>query len=118
MSSGTSLGDYDEKDVGMTKINAATDMVAEVPGDARHDQVLQRALRKVDYRLLPPLAILYLFSYLDRGSVANASIFGYKESLGINAMQYNLITTVFFFVRAMWIPSNPRPTEGSKSQVR
>ena len=26
--------------------------------------------------MLPPLAILYLFSYLDRGSLANASIFG------------------------------------------
>lgn len=96
MSTGTSLRDDDEKDVGLSKIQhdvyTSTEEVRPV------DQVvLQRALRKVDYRLLPPLAILYLFSYLDRGSVANASIFGYKESLGINATQYNLITTVFFF---------------------
>lgn len=63
----------------------------------RADAELQRALRKVDRRLIPPLAILYLFSYLDRGSLANASIFGFKEDLGITTQQYNLIATVFFF---------------------
>lgn len=63
----------------------------------RADAELQRALRKVDKRLIPPLAILYLFSYLDRGSLANASIFGFKEDLGITTQQYNLIATVFFF---------------------
>lgn len=64
---------------------------------ARDDVLLQKALRKVDKRLIPPLAILYLFSYLDRGSLANASIFGFKEDLGITTQQYNLIATVFFF---------------------
>lgn len=55
----------------------------------------------------------YLFSYLDRSALANASIFGesaaghlgaietvsdrapgFRQSLGINVTQYNLITTV------------------------
>ena len=40
------------------------------------DKDLKSGLRKVDVRLLPVLGILYLFSYLDRGSLANASIFG------------------------------------------
>lgn len=82
----------------------AGDTDADADGDAdagpvgpRADAELQRALRKVDRRLIPPLAILYLFSYLDRGSLANASIFGFKEDLGITTEQYNLIATVFFF---------------------
>jgi hypothetical protein len=66
--------------------------------DPRTNAELQRALRKVDYRLIPPLAILYLFSYLDRGSLANASIFGIKEDLGLSPAQYNMLVTVFFFV--------------------
>ena len=45
------------------------------------DADLKSGLRKVDRRLLPVLGILYLFSYLDRGSLANASIFGKPSML-------------------------------------
>ena len=45
------------------------------------DADLKSGLRKVDRRLLPVLGILYLFSYLDRGSLANASIFGERSML-------------------------------------
>lgn len=108
MSTKNSLYD-DEKDIGaVSGLQEVPQVVSEYVHDPMNDVVLQRALRKVDYRLLPPLAVLYLFSYLDRGSVANASIFGYKESLGINAMQYNLITTVFFFVRARLTATSQR----------
>lgn len=57
---------------------------------------LKRLIRRVDYRLLPALGLLYLFSYLDRTALANASIFGYKEDLGIDQTGYNLISTIFF----------------------
>ncbi len=50
--------------------------------------------RQIDKRLIPPLAILYLFSYLDRSALANASIFGFREDLGLSSVQYNLISTV------------------------
>lgn len=33
-----------------------------------HDKEVKRILRKVDWRLPPILAILYLFSFLDRGN--------------------------------------------------
>lgn len=85
-----SAADADAADADATAGAAATK-------SPRHDAQLQRALRKVDRRLIPPLAILYLFSYLDRGSLANASIFGFKKDLGITTQQYNLIATVFFF---------------------
>lgn len=84
---------FDEK---AASKGASVAQVAEIA--PRDDAVLQRALRKVDYHLIPPLAVLYLFSYLDRGSLANASIFGFKEDLGLSTAQYNLVATVFFFV--------------------
>jgi hypothetical protein len=49
---------------------------------------------KIDKRVIPSLAILYVISYIDRASLGNASIFGYRASLGINVTQYNLIVTV------------------------
>ncbi|BEI80397.1 hypothetical protein CcaverHIS002_0109260 [Cutaneotrichosporon cavernicola] len=88
-SKNSSLPDLNEKEV--------VQAVSAVPEDPRGDAELQRALRKVDFRLIPPLAILYLFSYLDRGSLANASIFGIKQDLGLSPQQYNMLVTVFFF---------------------
>ncbi|KAK4688320.1 MFS transporter, ACS family, allantoate permease, partial [Tremellales sp. Uapishka_1] len=63
--------------------------------------------RKVDWHLLPCLAMLYLLSYIDRGSLANASIFGYKKDLHISTTQYNLVSTIFFFSYAAFeVPAN------------
>jgi hypothetical protein len=44
-------------------IEAVKDEQAIVP----HNGDLQRVLRKVDYRLVPILAVLYLLCFLDRG---------------------------------------------------
>ncbi len=41
----------------------------------------KRILRKVDRRLVPMLAILYLVSHLDRANIGNAKIEGLAEDL-------------------------------------
>ncbi|KAJ6114822.1 hypothetical protein N7486_000600 [Penicillium sp. IBT 16267x] len=64
-----------------------------------------RILRKVDYRVIPILATLYLLSFLDRGSIGNAKIQGMATDLGLVGNQYNWevqivvaeCLTVFFF---------------------
>jgi hypothetical protein len=38
-------------------------------------------LRKLDYRLLPPLTILYLLSFLDRSNVGNARLEGMTDDI-------------------------------------
>lgn len=38
-------------------------------------------LRKLDYRLLPPLTILYLLSFLDRSNVGNARLEGMTDDV-------------------------------------
>jgi hypothetical protein len=74
-----------------------TDILA-VPEPSFDDNDLQTGLRKVDYRLLPVLGILYLFSYLDSIFGMTPSFHhltsGFKQSLGITTTQYNLIVTV------------------------
>ncbi|UPK97221.1 hypothetical protein LCI18_008156 [Fusarium solani-melongenae] len=52
-------------------------------------------MRKIDFRLLPPLAILYI------------AVAGMNEDLGLTGSQYNIALTVFFFPYAVFeVPSN------------
>lgn len=64
--------------------------------DFRHIDT-KKVLRKMDIRLIPNLALLYLLSFLDRGNIGNARIQGLTEDLGLTGAQYNWCLTVFFF---------------------
>lgn len=57
----------------------------------------KKVLRKMDIRLIPNLALLYLLSFLDRGNIGNAKIQGLTEDLRMTGRQYNWCLTVFFF---------------------
>ncbi|KAL4894758.1 major facilitator superfamily domain-containing protein [Aspergillus ambiguus] len=60
-------------------------------------QEIKRLLRKVDRRVIPILAILYFFSFLDRGNIGNADIQGLSADLNLVGNQYNWALTAFFF---------------------
>jgi hypothetical protein len=67
----------------------------------------KKILRKMDMRLIPMLALLYLLSFLDRGNIGNARIEGLVEDLNMTGPQYNWCLTVFFFPYAFFeVPSN------------
>ncbi|KAG4424308.1 hypothetical protein IFR04_002549 [Cadophora malorum] len=67
----------------------------------------EKTLRKMDIRLIPMLAVLYLLSFLDRGNIGNAKIQGMQDDLKLTGQQYNMCATVFFFTYcAFEIPSN------------
>lgn len=55
-----------------------------------------KTLRKMDVRLIPMLALLYLLSFLDRGNIGNANIQGMSKTLRLsaNGSQYNIALTV------------------------
>ncbi|KAI8950631.1 major facilitator superfamily transporter [Xylaria longipes] len=69
-----------------------------VAGETAHiiDPAAERALcRKFDFRLLPVLAIMYLFNALDKGNLGNAKTAGLAEDLNFKSGQYNLIVGNF-----------------------
>ncbi|KAF4450077.1 retrograde regulation 2 [Fusarium albosuccineum] len=74
----------------------------------RYDDVeVKRIMRKVDWRLLPPLTVLYVLSFMDRSNIGNAKVAGMNVDLGLTGAQYNMALTVFFFPYAMFeVPSN------------
>ena len=78
----------------------------------------KKTLRKMDLRLLPMLALLYLLSFLDRGNIGNAKIEGLSETLKLTGPQYNWCLTVFFFTYcAFEVPSNLMQVALSVSRI-
>ncbi|EOD45223.1 putative high-affinity nicotinic acid transporter protein [Neofusicoccum parvum] len=67
----------------------------------------KRLLRKMDVRLIPFLALLYLLSFLDRTNIGNARLAGLETDLGMNGLDYNNALAIFFpFYVAAEVPSN------------
>ncbi|KMU86307.1 MFS transporter [Coccidioides immitis H538.4] len=64
-------------------------------------------LRRVDVRLMPPLAILYLVAFIDRSNIGNARLQGLEKDLNLSPQQYAWCLTIFFFPYALFeVPSN------------
>ena len=85
--------------------NMRTERDREFAGfDAQREAKL---LRKMDLRLIPLLALLYLMSFLDRGNIGNARLAGLETDLGLVGNQYAWTLTIFFFSYAAFeVPSN------------
>ncbi|KAI1500053.1 putative MFS transporter [Biscogniauxia marginata] len=56
----------------------------------------KKIIRKVDIRLVPMLAILYLIAHIDRANIGNAKIEGLDKDLGLVGNQYNIALSLFF----------------------
>ncbi|THH06989.1 hypothetical protein EW145_g3695 [Phellinidium pouzarii] len=52
--------------------------------------------RKIDYKLMPILSLMYLGSFLDRGNIGNAKLAGLVTQLNLVENQYNIALTMFF----------------------
>ena len=69
------------------------------------DHHAERALcRKFDYRLLPILALMYLFNALDKGNLGNAKTDQMDTNLGFKGDQYNIILSVFYVPYVLCAP--------------
>ncbi|KAL4949480.1 major facilitator superfamily domain-containing protein [Aspergillus filifer] len=55
-----------------------------------------KAVRKLDWNLIPLLGFLYMLSYIDRGNVGNAYTAGMGEEWGITSNEYSWIITAYY----------------------
>lgn len=82
--------------------SAASD--SETGGSSINERAL---LRKLDFRLLPAVGILYLLSFLDRSNVGNARIEGLLNDVHITGNQYLTGLTLYFVGYVLFeIPCN------------
>ncbi|ORY60913.1 putative MFS transporter [Pseudomassariella vexata] len=69
------------------------------------DPKAERALVwKFDLRLLPVLAIMYLFNSLDKSNLGNAKTAGLEKTIGLVGNQYNTVLSVFFVPYVLTAP--------------
>lgn len=64
----------------------------------------RRLVWKFDLRILPVLAIMYLFNSLDKSNLGNAKTAGLERDLGLTGSQYNIILSVFFVPYVLTAP--------------
>lgn len=94
------------------KVLYAEGLVEAEPGIGIHgesawvvDHHAERALcRKFDYRLLPVLALMYLFNALDKGNLGNAKTDNMEKDLHFKSNQYNIILSVFYVPYVLGAP--------------
>ncbi|KAK3384042.1 MFS transporter [Lasiosphaeria ovina] len=69
------------------------------------DRIAERQLcRKFDIRILPVLAVMYLFNAIDKGNLGNAETAGLSHDLGFQPGQYNLVISIFFVPYVVFAP--------------
>lgn len=56
----------------------------------------RRLMFKLDRRIVPYLALLYLCSFLDRVNIGNAKIAGIVDDLGMSESMFNWALSIFF----------------------
>ncbi|KAF5543002.1 major facilitator superfamily transporter [Fusarium mexicanum] len=64
----------------------------------------RRVVWKFDLRILPVLAIMYLFNSLDKSNMGNAKTAGLVKDLGLKGDQYNILLSVFFIPYVLTAP--------------
>lgn len=60
--------------------------------EAKTDPAEIRLVRKIDWRLMPTLCIMYFLNYVDRNAIAQARLNNLEEDLNMTGVQFN--TTV------------------------
>ncbi|ORY88082.1 major facilitator superfamily domain-containing protein [Leucosporidium creatinivorum] len=83
------------------KIAAATSAAGRFGVNEKH------LLRKIDFKLVPFLSLLYLLSFLDRVNIGQAKLDGLEDDLNLVGNQYNIALVVFFVGYVITeVPSN------------
>lgn len=72
------------------ELNAANEVV-------HFDEALEKQICwKFDIRILPIIAIMYLFNALDKGNISNAKTDGLDKDLHIEGQQWNNMLSIFY----------------------
>ncbi|KAH6679985.1 major facilitator superfamily domain-containing protein [Plectosphaerella plurivora] len=66
-----------------------------------------RLRRKIDFMIVPTVALLYLFCFIDRANIGNARLAGFEADLGLVGLDYNVVLSVFYVSYIVFeIPAN------------
>ncbi|KAI0421310.1 major facilitator superfamily domain-containing protein [Xylaria grammica] len=67
----------------------------------------KRLVRKIDWRLLPMIIIMYILNYIDRNNIAAAKLSGLPEDLNLEGNQFQTAVSILFVgYLLVQVPSN------------
>ena len=67
-------------------------------------RVVRKLRLKIDFIILPTLAIMYTFNSLDRSNLGNANTAGLSKDLNLQGDQYNLNLTLYYVMFVLFGP--------------
>ncbi|KAI4745505.1 MFS transporter [Aureobasidium sp. EXF-12298] len=90
---------------GLTRMEAPELVRAMSPEERAHAE--KALVRKIDFRLMPMLVLMYILNYLDRNNIASARLAGLETDLALTSSQYETSVSILFVgYLLMQIPSN------------
>ena len=57
----------------------------------------KRVLRKLDFRIVPILFLIYLLQYLDKNGINYASVYGLQKGTHLHGQDYSWLGSIFYF---------------------
>lgn len=58
----------------------------------------KRVLRKIDFRIIPILILIYMMQYLDKNGINYASVYGLQKGTHLHGQEYSWLGSIFYFV--------------------
>lgn len=71
------------------KVDDNYDIYKRYQGIEYTEEEAKRVLRKIDYRVVPILFLIYLIQYLDKNSLNFASVYGLKTATKLEGQDYS-----------------------------
>ncbi|KAJ9093192.1 hypothetical protein QFC21_006509 [Naganishia friedmannii] len=66
-----------------------------------------RLARKIDWHIVPIVALQYLFAFIDRANIGNARLAGLEKDLKLKGFDYNILLSIFYVSYIVFeIPAN------------
>ncbi|KAF7188738.1 putative transporter [Pseudocercospora fuligena] len=95
---GHQAADYQEQ---LHNLKQAQEDGTFVPPSAEEEQ---KVIRKLDWRLLPLVFVLYSLAVLDRSNLGNARLAGMEDDIDLSGDRYNLLGTIFYiaYILSQW----------------
>ncbi|KAH8888524.1 major facilitator superfamily transporter [Thozetella sp. PMI_491] len=94
-----------QENSGGSSVNYAAIVAAWTPEERKEKE--RNFVRKIDFRLLPILIVMYIMNYIDRNAVPQAKIQGLNTDIGLQGVEYNIVLSVTFIgYILMQVPSN------------
>lgn len=67
----------------------------------------KQVVRKVDWIIIPMIAVNYVFFYIDKTTLSYAALYGIREDLHLTGSQYSWLSSIFYFGFLAWaFPTN------------